>query len=546
MTERTRRRWTLGWRFAGALRRDDRGIALPMVLLVFVLGIALVSAFLVAIVGSSQVTATTKSSLQAQAAAEAGIAAAVAKMQGADPCTAVPSPLTGGDPSYSVTTTCNAAKTQVVVLSSGTAPGGAQQRVQTVYSLTPPALTPTTGGPALFYSSRLGSRLNGYVFDEARSEVKPDAFSGSGSVYASTGDFACGDGSVLPQDVLVSSGNFQIDSGCVIRGNAYVGGILNLNRGSVEGNIVAPKNDVHNVTGRVGKPGSNGNVTVGGTITLNDGYVEGDVVAAGSGNSTLGSGKIKGSFRYRGTYSSWGTPASGIVARDVVPDATLVPPVLPVIPAWKDVEFGPAQQAAWTAAGFQIVTVPSAECRSWQGTHNQNPIWPRLSEITNSTVFDVRACEKISTNEGLNPEQRKIQLKADIAIIARQGVLTGMTFSSDASRTMWFITPDAEPSKAGPQCPSADSAGFTVRGNAVGDKVALYLYTPCVANFNASGQWRGQVYSGDLIFGGGVSMAFAPRSIPGYDFSGGGGGGGTPGSSGPSTLGSLVSQRNVT
>ena len=56
--------------------RDERGIALPMVLTIFIVGVALITAFLVAIVGSANVSNITRTGIQSQAAADAGIAAA--------------------------------------------------------------------------------------------------------------------------------------------------------------------------------------------------------------------------------------------------------------------------------------------------------------------------------------------------------------------------------------------------------------------------------------------------------------------------------------
>lgn len=525
------------------LFNEDRGIALPMVLLVFVVGIALISAFLVAIVGSSRVTASSKANVQAQAAAEAGIAAGWVQLNTGDPCTVLTTPLPDTDLKYSVSASCNAAKTLVTVTSVGTAPNGQSLKVEAVYGVTPATSPqPTAGGPGLFYAASLSSRLNGYVFDPARSEYDVAAFAGAGSVYTSSGNFSCGSGSTFPADVVVGGGNAQIDSGCVIQGNALVSGTMELNGGTVEGNIVATGTARHKLTGQVGKAGANGNVTVAGPFTLNGGTLEGTATATGTGSTTLGSGKVKGNFLYRDTYTTWGTPASSIVNGTVTKNPSLAAPTFPGVPPWNDVAFGVTQQAAWVSAGFAIVTVPAGECGRWNGNGGQNPIWSSLSADLKKTVYDVRACTNVSTNNGLSAAQKSVNLRADIAIIAKGGTLTGMNFTSTNNQTMWFITPDGNPAAAGPQCSGSD---WIVRSNTVGNKAALYLYTPCTADFNTSGQWRGQIYSGDLNFGGGVTIAFAPRSIPGYDFTGSApGGGGAGGATGP-TLGTLVSQRNI-
>src|SRR6218665_290226 len=65
------------------LLRNEHGIALPMVLLVFFVGAGLITAFLVMITGASRVTVTSRDTVRAQAAAEAGIADVLGRM--ADP-----------------------------------------------------------------------------------------------------------------------------------------------------------------------------------------------------------------------------------------------------------------------------------------------------------------------------------------------------------------------------------------------------------------------------------------------------------------------------
>lgn len=143
----------------GAVFGDDQGIALPMVLLVFVLGVALITAFLVAITGSSRVTASSKANVQAQAAAEAGIAAGFVELETGDPCTVLTTPLPNADPKYSVSASCNATKTLVTVTSVGTAPNGQSLKVEAVYGVTPATSPqPTAGGPGLFYAASLSSR----------------------------------------------------------------------------------------------------------------------------------------------------------------------------------------------------------------------------------------------------------------------------------------------------------------------------------------------------------------------------------------------------
>jgi hypothetical protein len=110
-----------------------------------------------------------------------------------------------------------------------------------------------------------------------------------------------------------------------------------------------------------------------------------------------------------------------------------------------------------------------------------------------------------------------------------------------------LITPDSKPAVAGPQCNSPALDSQQLNDSTVDPTIAIYIYTPCAMKFNSgTATFRGQVYSGQLSFGGGVKVAFAPRNIPGYDFGEdvepwpGTGGGETP-----AGLGALLSLRDV-
>lgn len=168
---------------------------------------------------------------------------------------------------------------------------------------------------------------------------------------------------------------------------------------------------------------------------------------------------------------------------------------------------------AWRQQDYTLVTVPSSQCAEWNGTHNQNPIWSRLSQVTTNTVYHVSVCDKISTDQGLKADQKVINLQADIAIISRGGTISGLTFKGP--HTVFFITPDASPNTPGPQCAGEQ---YVIKQNVFANNSASYIYTPCTINFNTQGQWRGQVYAGRVEFNGGVALAYAPRNIPGYDF----------------------------
>lgn len=535
-------------------RRDERGSALVSVL-VIVLVLSIGALTLAAIVtNSTGLVVDSRSTAQSRAAADAGLAELLAAAERGVVCDQTLSDVKlGAGSSYTATSTCDDATGLVVFDSTGTSGHGGTTTARAVYELnvTPAGTPPTAGGPGLFYTYGMTTRLNSYVFDDVNSEMGIDEFTGSAGVYASTGKIECGSGSVFPGDIYTKIGDLQLDAGCLIEGNAYIGGRAFVNGGKIEGSLIAPKNDNHTISGTVGTSGgSEGNLFLGGTITLNGGTVYGSVSASGTGNSTLGSGTIFGNFTYRGSYSVWGTPAGTIVKGAIVKNTGLAAPTLPEIPPWQDVTFTPVNATTppqtWADEGYQLTTVTGSACDKWSG--NSADVTSLAGALSARMIFDIRACSgNFDTNAG--GANKEVKVNQDIAIIANKWFLSGTKFiSADGQpHTIFLITPDSRPTVAGPQCdwPAQDSQ--QLNDSTVAPQIAVYVYTPCLMKFNSgTATFRGQVYSGRLEFGGGVKVAFAPRSIPGYDFGKdvepwpGTGGGGTP-----SGIGGLLWLRDV-
>ena len=533
----------------GSDRAGDTGstlVSVLVVMLVLTLGGVALAAIVMNTTGS---LVDTRSRTQAQAAVDAGIAAQTANLEsGLLDCgsttqgdAGVPVNASEG-PTYDWTLSCDESSTPAIaVLKTEAAVNGAKASRQAVFHYTAShSRPPTAGGPGLFYTYGMTTRLNHYQFDSANSEVGIDEFVGSAGVYASTGNIACGSPSVFPADVYTKTGNLQLDWGCVIEGNAYIGGKADINGGTIEGDLVAPKNVEHLIKSTVGTPGGDGgNVLLGGTFTLNGGTVYGSVSASGTGTSTLGSGTIHKNFRYKGGYGLWGTPAGTIVKGTIVKDTSLSDPAMPEIPVWQDVTFQPVNDTtppkAWADEGYRLTTVTGAACNKWSG--NSADVTSLTSALSNKMIFDIRACTgAFDTNAG--GANKEVRVNQDVAVIANRWYLSGTKFSSadGAEHTIHLITPDGQPGTAGPQCISPAGNSEQVNDSRVDPKIAVYLYTPCLMKFNSgSATFRGQVYSGDLSFGGGVKVAFAPRNVPGYDFGAGvetPGSGGSPGGGG--------------
>ena len=540
-------------------RRSDSGSTLlsVIVLMLVLLVIALTTATVT--ISTTNSLVHTRTNAEARAAADAGLAALVAHARRTHDFCDISLPEPSAEPSlprYEATSNpdddpaggCDG--TEVTFKSTGFATDGSQATAVAVYRVIPNLAPPTAGGPGLFYTYNMGTRMNSYVFDEANSEVGIDDFVGAAGVYATTGNIACGWGSVLPGDLYSKTGNLQLDSGCLVEGNAYIGGQAFVNGGTIEGSLVAPKDQNNTISGPIGTPSGGGDVFLGGTFTLNGGTVYGNVSAAGTGNSTLGSGTIHGNFIYKGTYGIWGTPASTIVKGSLVKNTTLTAPTLPEIPAWQDVEFTPVNATtppeAWAEKGYKLTTVTGAACNKWSG--GATDVTSVAGSLTSRMIFDIRACSgDFDTNHG--DAKKEVKVNQDIAIIANRWFLSSTKFKSADGQphTIFLITPDSQPSVPGPQCNSPAKNSEQLNDSTVDPKIAIYIYTPCLMKFNSGpATFRGQVYSGKLDFGGGVKVAFAPRNIPGYDFGkdvdpwpGGGGGAGSL------LLGELLSQRDV-
>lgn len=513
-------------------RTGDEGsslITVMIVMLVLTVGALALSAIVTSTTGT---LLTSENRAKAQAAVDAGIAAQTARLETGDLVCGAASgtaKVNGtASPSYTFELVCGAG---IATLRTTATVGTVQVARQAVFAIVEDAAPPTAGGPGLFYTYGMSTRLNSLVFDAANSEMGIDEFIGSAGVYASTGTIECGPGTILPGDVYTKTGGLKLDSGCAVEGSAYIGDTANINGGTVKGSLVAPKNTNHNIAGTIGKSGgSEGNAFLGGTFTLNSGTVYGSVTASGSGNTTLGSGRIDGNFRYKGTYGIWGTAATSIVKGAIVKDTSLVAPTLPEIPAWQDVSFVPVNSStppkAWADEGYKLTTVTGTGCDKWSG--NSADVTSLTGSLTSRTIFDIRACVPSKSNSnsgGLNTNsgdaKKDVKVNRDVAIIATHWFLSGTKFASADGNphTIFLITPDGNPTAAGPQCTAPAKDSEQLNDSTVDPKIAIYIYTPCKMKFNSGpATFRGQVYAGTLEFGGGVKVAFAPRNIPGYDF----------------------------
>ncbi len=278
--------------------RDERGIALPMVLTIFIVGVALITAFLVAIVGSANVSNITRTGIQSQAAADAGIAAAQVILParaaaGEDFCArladgSLESSLTSQVPRYRVSGSCDLSATPqtVTIVSEGHDPS---ENSTTVVEATFEIAVDSGGG------------------DEPAGRDSIVDFGGSGDTVIHNGitlrlldgdpptnvtvrqqNYTC---SVIVPGNIIASGNVSTNP-CVVNGNVHIGGtFVTNNSGSnvITGTLTAAGSGPHVLSGTMGST-----VRINGSANLhNSAVVKGDLIVSGSGTTVI-SGTVEG------------------------------------------------------------------------------------------------------------------------------------------------------------------------------------------------------------------------------------------------------------
>lgn len=293
--------------------RNDRGIALPMVLMVFIVGVALISAFLVAIVGSSQVTATNKNIVQAQAAAEAGIAAAEARMRSVevDPCTTDLAALAHDTAALrydfvSDAPNCVPVGTgrEVIITATGYSQGSVA-RVEARYTWVPGGTEPDpeAGGNSIVYTGG----ANGFATHPGLTLTTLD---GSPiGVTTANAEFDC-NGISLPGGLIGSAGaHFHP---CIVNGDVHLAGTLRTNNNGsnlITGDVRLAGTGTHDLSGTM-----RGDVFTNGLVSLhNSGVIEGALTVTGSGETVI-NGRVKGDLIVADRARITGTVEGDVIA----------------------------------------------------------------------------------------------------------------------------------------------------------------------------------------------------------------------------------------
>jgi cytoskeletal protein CcmA (bactofilin family) len=406
---------------------------------------------------------------------------------------------------------------------------------------------------------------------------------GEGSdVAVRTGNFACTGPTIVEGSVMVAEGSANLTNSCVVRGSVLANGSVALTtQSSILGDVTSSAGGISigNTTAHVGGSvfangsftnhgsvgdsveatgvvtlvqGSSvaGNLLAGSTVAVSGlvsgaittpGNLELDAIAHVTGNIVVGGTVTYGHLT--GSAAVTALHAQGIVVGSisfgVAGLQAPTPKSAPIVADWVDYEY---KYSDWQSAGFDHeITWPSALGCRLGDSNSTSPsgalyaFYQQLKNLTVPTVVDARGCSTIGGDISL-------PLTTDVAFIANNfDVDTMAVWGADSNlHSIWFISPDAQPSVPGPQCLKKGGEFIINSTSTIGSGVNAMAYAPCSIAINNGTEWTGMLYSGDMNGGGGTRVLnYVPMGIPGSAI-GGGGSGAT------FKVGALVLQRNRT
>lgn len=367
------------------------------------------------------------------------------------------------------------------------------------------------------YAYSIDGVLKKFVLDSADLSISAD-------VQIKTGDFECSNNASVAGDVILADGAADLTS-CTINGTLHVTKGVGLDGGSlVTGDVIAGGTGVTgaNPTVRI-EAGTrvNGSVFAGGNVSVLSGSasrVDGSVTATrdtsttvivASGSTIVGNVLSSGTIQKNGTIS--GTPLVGVPG--------LQAPIAPRVPNWTDIPWAVTnaaqfQATTWYQQGYTNRVVWSGNCQMG----SLDPRWVALNTYVTPTVIDATACVGgVQTRNNLSPN---IALRTDIVFIADTFTFDKLYFASSLStvnRRLFFIVPD-NTANALPTCTGEAGDIYLTNEADIRSTVSAFFYSPCNIRSDRNGL-RGQMYGGVIDFDQQAQMTYVPTSPPGIDFS---------------------------
>lgn len=280
-------------RFARLLRRplsDDTGVALATVLIFMFAGVLLSLVVASTVLYSYSFSSSTKAGVQAQSAAEAGIAAARAELLRGTCVPAHSGLFEGTDPDYSVQVF---QETAPGVWSKGCPTPSQRVRLEATGTATAKGVGGDSSGDVAVIEVILDANSSAPGIDGNGAAIfayDASGFGGSGHLISNgydadvmlrTGDVVCTGAADGAANLVVKSGNFTAGGSCQVTGSVWVNGDVTLSGNpTIGGSVIG-----NNVSG-MGKIG--GNVWADAAVTLNQSTVSNGKWVSGASVSITG------------------------------------------------------------------------------------------------------------------------------------------------------------------------------------------------------------------------------------------------------------------
>jgi hypothetical protein len=463
-------------------------------------------------------TTSTRAGVQAEAAAEAGIdfaAASLATSVCQSLYTSTSTPIFSVTVAYSNLATSpgttdtswasgcppTTSAQRLKLASTGTAntpglAGNSSENIRKVeaifpYTPTPPPNAIIPSGAAIYSYSQVDPTINNLTITQASTT--------RASIQYLSGSATCTSGSTIVGDVIFGGGGLKVASGCTIDGDLWTSDNVNIQSGTVKGNVNSGGTTGNSVT-LSNSATVDGNVFSAGPVSV-AGKVGGDVVAGPvSGNSTFTSNSsVGGSVISAGTVSA----ASGAIKGTITTNQTgIVTPSIPIVPGWIDYAYNASDWKTSSGSPYTVLTLTACD-----STTLSNALATTQNSLT-PIILDTRICGSVTDLGGNN-----MMLTSDTVIIGSGFRLNSNDFeSSDPSaKRLWIIIPDVI-ADAQPTCQTNSSAKI-INNVVIGAYVGALFYSPCPISTGGS-TWRGQLYASSVGSSAPFTLNFLPIGLP--------------------------------
>lgn len=338
--------------------------------------------------------------------------------------------------------------------STGPAPGGVKQRkMEALINLLP--VGGNTLQRAIYGNSGIAISNNALV----------DGNVGTDADLYSNGNFTCGNSPQIRGSIFAASGSITMNQTCSADGDVWA-----LNSVTLSGNKTIGGN-VRSTTSTIT---ADGNTTVNGTLTA------------------------KGAIAWSGCSASAG---KCLANQSAVP--------YPPSQAFPALRGNATVQAAWTAAGYVVITQPAGvACGSATGDW----IASHAASLSQKTMLRT-ACAVEFRNT------KDVAFAQDFALFADGGIRTSnqVTFLSSSegtTRNLYMVIPyDATPPCAGGVPGMSTSNNFSSSAS-----IRLLWYTPCDISYANSGESYGTIYGeGTVTSSNAFTLHYRPVTVYGID-----------------------------